>query len=222
MSTFKKTERLCSKKEIDTLLKYGKSFSLFPFKIIYHQTERESGSAIPSQPSAKIMISVPKKYFKRAVKRNLLKRRIREAYRINKQLLICNEINLSFMILYNARVILEYPDIEIRIREILGRLSTLNIHAGKERLQSESMNDTTGSLHKQRKSINETEDSLQQQTSGRQRTNEKINGEPGMNRQVPEKERLYGLIKIMGRMSPLRSSFPLLLKSRGRFLRKVP
>ena len=139
MSTFKKAERLCSRKEIDALLKYGKSFSLFPFRIIYYYNDQERGTPLPSGRQASIIISVPKKFFKRAVKRNLLKRRIREAYRLNKQLLNCNGTKISFMILYNARVTLEYSDIESKMKEILSRLSIICARAGKVRGKEESV-----------------------------------------------------------------------------------
>ena len=81
MQTFSKSERLCSKIAIEKLVEEGKSFHLSPFKISWLSNTEES---VPVQ----ILISVPKRTFKRAVYRNLLKRRIREAYRKNKQSLL--------------------------------------------------------------------------------------------------------------------------------------
>lgn len=78
MYSFSKEERLCSVKLIDKLFHNGSSFLLYPFRIVWL---RESlSSEIPAQ----VLISVPKKKFKRAVDRNLLKRRIREIYRLQK------------------------------------------------------------------------------------------------------------------------------------------
>lgn len=75
MNTFNKEERLCSKKSLDLLFKNGSSFLLYPFRVTYFQVDE------PWQYPVKVVINVPKKRFKRAVDRNLLKRRIRETYR---------------------------------------------------------------------------------------------------------------------------------------------
>nr|WP_315418887.1 ribonuclease P protein component [uncultured Pedobacter sp.] len=79
MYTFKKEERLCSRKHLDLLFKNGSSFLLYPFRISYLFVDA------PANVQAQVVINVPKKRYKRAVDRNLLKRRIREAYRLNKQ-----------------------------------------------------------------------------------------------------------------------------------------
>ncbi|RLJ74690.1 ribonuclease P protein component [Pedobacter alluvionis] len=79
MYTFKKEERLCSRKHLDLLFKNGSSFLLYPFRISYLFVDA------PANVQAQVVINVPKRRYKRAVDRNLLKRRIREAYRLNKQ-----------------------------------------------------------------------------------------------------------------------------------------
>ena len=78
MSSFKKEERLCNIKLIEKLYHTGSSFLVYPFRIIWLSSE--TNSEFPVQ----VLISVPKKKFKRAVDRNLLKRRIREIYRLHK------------------------------------------------------------------------------------------------------------------------------------------
>lgn len=81
--TLDKTERLCSKKLIERLFAGGnKSFPAFPLRVVYMTVQPDEISA-----DASILISVPKKRFKHAVKRNLVKRQVREAYRLNKHLL---------------------------------------------------------------------------------------------------------------------------------------
>lgn len=84
--TLGKEERLNSKTVIERLFSGGsKSFPAFPLRVVYMQVdsaEEEDAAA------ASILISVPKKRFKRAVKRNLVKRQVREAYRKNKHLLL--------------------------------------------------------------------------------------------------------------------------------------
>ncbi len=79
MYTFRKEERLCSRKHLDLLFKNGSSFLLYPFRISYLFVDA------PHEVQAQVVINVPKRRYKRAVDRNLLKRRIREAYRLNKQ-----------------------------------------------------------------------------------------------------------------------------------------
>lgn len=82
MNTFKKEERLCSKKNLDLLFKNGSSFLLYPFRVTHiFVAERQ-------QYPVQVVINVAKKRFKRAVDRNLIKRRTREAYRTQKQQLL--------------------------------------------------------------------------------------------------------------------------------------
>ncbi|MDD7317276.1 MAG: ribonuclease P protein component [Prevotella sp.] len=79
-----KKERISSKKTIDRLFCGGhsKAMSAFPLRAVYAMMPKEKGDA-----EAAMMVSVPKRMFKRAVKRNRVKRQVREAYRLNKHLL---------------------------------------------------------------------------------------------------------------------------------------
>ena len=82
--TLNKSERLCSKKLIERLFAGGnKSFPAFPLRVVYMTLEPEENAA-----NVSILISVPKKRFKHAVKRNRVKRQVREAYRRNKHILL--------------------------------------------------------------------------------------------------------------------------------------
>lgn len=77
--TLSKAERLCSQKAIEALFQGGqKSLAAYPIRVVFMPTE---------QPVSQILISVSKRHFKQAVKRNLIKRQIREAYREHKHLL---------------------------------------------------------------------------------------------------------------------------------------
>lgn len=76
--TFKKEERLTSKKIIDKLFSEGDSFLSFPLKIVYCKTE------LPSKYPVQAAFSVGKRNFKLAVDRNRIKRKIRETYRLKK------------------------------------------------------------------------------------------------------------------------------------------
>lgn len=82
--TLNKTERLCSKKLIERLFAGGNSsFPTYPLRVVYMWISSKESTA-----EASILISVPKKRFKHAVDRNLVKRQIRESYRINKHILL--------------------------------------------------------------------------------------------------------------------------------------
>jgi ribonuclease P protein component len=76
--TFTKAERLSLQREIDLLFDGGKAFTAYPLRTLYVKQKPFSGVPVS------LLISVPKKRFKRAVKRNRVKRLIRETYRLNK------------------------------------------------------------------------------------------------------------------------------------------
>ncbi len=82
MNKFNKEERLCSKKSLDLLFKKGSSFLLYPFRLTYLKVNESH--TYPVQ----LVINVAKKRFKHAVDRNLIKRRTREAYRLQKESLL--------------------------------------------------------------------------------------------------------------------------------------
>lgn len=117
MQTFSKDERLCSKPLIDQLIQKGNSFNGFPFKIVWLELQ-ESTSPV------KIVISVPKRKFKKAVDRNRIKRLIREAYRKNKHTLIdrLKEKKLALLVVYTSKTIMEYAEAEEKINQVLIRL----------------------------------------------------------------------------------------------------
>lgn len=126
--TFKKQERICSKLLIDKLFGGGKSHSMvaFPLRAVYWVQEKENKT--DENPQIKILISVPKKHFKRAVKRNRAKRQIREAYRKNKYLLLDElennpqkEVLLAFIWLDNQ--LHETEAVEIKVQNLLQRIA---------------------------------------------------------------------------------------------------
>lgn len=111
---FSKKEKLTGKKRIEGLFKEGSSFYLNAFQIRHLSTPSED-------QFHKILISVPKKNFKRAVDRNLLKRRIREAYRLNKHLIDdCEPLYIGFV--YISKQILTFHEIQDQLIKALGRL----------------------------------------------------------------------------------------------------
>lgn len=120
MSTFKKAERLCSRKLIKNLYEKGHIITISPFKFIWLETKK-SDNLYPAQ----IAISVPKRNFKKAVERNAIKRKIKEAYRLNKNS-IYSYLNdkgkyYIFMLIYIGVAPLTYKEIESKIILILYR-----------------------------------------------------------------------------------------------------
>ncbi len=83
--TLSKKERLCSKRLLDQLfLKQAFSKKVWPIKARYQVVDKASGDDAP----VVMLVSVSKRHFKRAVKRNRVKRQLREAYRLHKQQLV--------------------------------------------------------------------------------------------------------------------------------------
>ena len=110
-NTLSKAERLSGKKSIATLLADGRWGSFGHFRYCY--------LPFASQEGCRIMISVPKRYFKRAVKRNLLKRRIREAYRVRKI------AGADILFQYNSPELADFTTISAEVEAILVRILEL-------------------------------------------------------------------------------------------------
>ncbi len=111
--TFSKEERLCSKKVIDRLFAEGSSFIAYPLKVVF--LPAKLNTAFPAQAG----FSVSKKNFKRAVKRNRIKRLMREAYRLHKQQLyqLLAEQQLAMFFIYIGKEMPEYVPVENAIKK---------------------------------------------------------------------------------------------------------
>ncbi|MCK9628235.1 MAG: ribonuclease P protein component [Bacteroidales bacterium] len=109
---FTKVERLVSKTVIKEVFEKGKQFFLFPFKVFYAPNHLGYN---------RVLISVPKRAHKRAVARNLIKRRIREAYRLNDK----RNIQVNFFdinIVYISNNISDFEQINDKLSDVLERI----------------------------------------------------------------------------------------------------
>ena len=114
--TFSKHERVNKKKDIELLFAKGKAFALPPLRVVYISNPDQAAS------THQVLLSVPARTFKRAVDRNLLKRRLREAYRLNKEKLT-TEKKMIVGFIYTAKETLPFLAIEAQLIVALGRVA---------------------------------------------------------------------------------------------------
>lgn len=126
--TLRKAERLCGKKDISRLFSEGKWGVCGHLRYCWTQREAaEEGSDEDSGESLcreglpnRMLVSVSKKFFKRAVKRNLLKRRMREAYRLQKGLLGCDGVD--FLLAWSSKEVGDWPTVRDEVATALARI----------------------------------------------------------------------------------------------------
>lgn len=118
--SYPKKEKLCSKYIIEKLFDAEKPIYEFPLKIFWIIHD------LPEEVPAQSLVTVSKRRFKRAVKRNLLKRRMREAFRLNKSILYSEiqsvNVQIAVMIIYNHGEILPFQKIESAMVKVLNKL----------------------------------------------------------------------------------------------------
>jgi ribonuclease P protein component len=126
---FSKAERLYSKKVINQLFEKGsdktQAVFLYPFRVVYLLKNTEAINQLNENKPVSIIISVTKRSFKKAIDRNLIKRRTREAYRINKKYIYennCQHMISSIAFIYVGKEITPYSLIETKIIEIMQKI----------------------------------------------------------------------------------------------------
>ena len=107
------SERLRSLGAVRRLFQHGEGGFVFPFRYVcYAEPDVEA--------SVEVLFSVPKKFHKRANRRNLLRRRTKEAYRLQKELLeACGPVNLDVALIYSSKEVLPYKTVSHAVRRIL-------------------------------------------------------------------------------------------------------
>lgn len=118
---FPKKEHLCGEIRINKLYAEGKAFIAYPYRVVYRIEKKQTD--IPVQ----VLVSVPKKRFKSAVKRNKIKRLMREAYRLNKHFLtdICsqNACQIQIALNYVSDTEMDYKAMEVKMIDALTKIS---------------------------------------------------------------------------------------------------
>ncbi len=110
MNTLTRDERLCSKGIIQRIFDEGRGGHVYPLRYMWIPCD--------DAPQTSVLFSVPKKFFKKAHDRNLLRRRTKEAYRLNK----VDGQSLQLALIYSTKEILSYRDIEQAVQTILFKI----------------------------------------------------------------------------------------------------
>jgi len=132
--TFPKRHKLKHRKDIERVVSEGKSFNVYPLRVVVLNTAQEVGSPV------RLAVAVPKRKFKKAVDRNLIKRRIREAFRLNSGEFVSGLAlqgrSVHIMIIFTGNESATFHLIQSKIILILQRLH--GIHT------QDSLNDAGG------------------------------------------------------------------------------
>ena len=131
MEDFPKYERICKDHDIQSLFEKGAGFSCYPYRVIYR--------FLPAgdQPvTCRLLLSVSKKRFHHAFKRNRVKRLIRESWRKNKSMLyeMCTQhtISVDVALVYTATVIHSYEEMYNKTAKVVKEL----IHRHEKEIQT--------------------------------------------------------------------------------------
>ena len=114
--TLPRAERLRTLGAIRRLFESGESGFVYPFRYVWF-------AEADDRMSAEVLFSVPKKFHKRANRRNLLRRRAKEAYRLNKGLLLAETAAVDVALIYSSKEIVPYKTVENALRRILQQIA---------------------------------------------------------------------------------------------------
>lgn len=119
--TFGKAYKLCSQKAIDAIFVEKKSVRQFPFVMHYHFME------LPTDKPFQVVISAPKRLFRKAHDRNRIKRLMREVFRKNKLILeshlTTNNQQIALFLVYTSKEELSYALLMGKMERLLSKLT---------------------------------------------------------------------------------------------------
>ncbi len=116
-------ERLRSRGSIRRLFEAGKSGFVYPLRYMWIADEVTAES---ESTSAEVLFTVPKRFHKRANKRNLLRRRVKEAYRLNKEIILSSGdkiYSIDLAVVYSTKEVQTYKTINNAVRKILNSIA---------------------------------------------------------------------------------------------------
>jgi ribonuclease P protein component len=126
--TLTRAERLRSLKMVRRLFEDGRSGFIYPFRYMWllDEVSAEEDSNVAVKVGTEVLFSVPKRFLKRANKRNLVRRRAKEAYRLGKATMIAKvgDRHLSIALVYSTKKIHEYKTINHAVERILAEISS--------------------------------------------------------------------------------------------------
>lgn len=118
-------ERLRSLGAIKQLFESGRGGFVYPVRYVYSVDNLDGGST-----SAEVLFSVPKKFQRRANKRNLLRRRVKEAYRVQKSMILAEGQGsaraIDIALIYSTKEVHSYKTIHNAVRKILEQIAQHN------------------------------------------------------------------------------------------------